>query len=181
MYKIEPMLPSDIFSLDSINLDEMSESFPVSYYLYYLVNHSEDCVVVCSTSTYESSFVSSKNVHGYMMGKLEEKDGGICAHVSAVTVAPGYRKSNFGRLCMDILEKNGNFFGAHFADLYVREANVPAIRFYERLGYIVYRKILGYYSEVLDNALDMRKSLDADPDCKYMARGADISASDMET
>lgn len=33
-----------------------------------------------------------------------------------------------------------------FVDLYVRSSNTVAIRMYEKLGYIIYRRVLGYYS-----------------------------------
>lgn len=180
MYKIEPMLPSDILSLDLVNLDSMSESFPASYYLYYLVNHGEDCISVCSPTRYKTSFTYSRDVYGYMIGKLEEKDDVICAHISAVTIAPGHRRNSFGRMCMEIMERNGDLHGAHFADLYVRESNAAAIKFYRRLGYIVYRKVLKYYVDLEEDALDMRKSLRLDSPGRYMAGGVDISASDLE-
>jgi len=33
-----------------------------------------------------------------------------------------------------------------FVDLYVRASNAVAIQMYGKLGYIVYRRVLGYYS-----------------------------------
>lgn len=176
MYKIEPMLPSDIFSLDIVNLDRKSESFQLNYYFYYLVNHGEDCVVVSSPFTCETSFVYNRNAYGYMIGKLEEKEGVVSAHISAITVAPGHRRNSFGRLCMNVMEMNGNLYGAYFVDLYVRKDNIPAIRFYKKLGYTVYRKVLGYYVDSGEDALDMRKSLALDEDKRYMVRGVDIPA-----
>lgn len=181
MYKVEPMLPSDVFSLDLVNLDEKSESFPLSYYLYYLINHAEDCVVVSSPLEYETSFTYKRDVHGYMIGKLEEKDNAICAHISAVSVCPSHRRNRFGRLCMRVMERNGDIYNAHFADLYVREGNRTAIEFYRKLGYVVYRKVINYYAEgPRENALDMRKSLKKDKEKAYMARGIDIEASELE-
>ncbi|AFN83411.1 ribosomal-protein-alanine acetyltransferase [Encephalitozoon romaleae SJ-2008] len=181
MYKVEPMLPSDIFSLDWVNLDEKSESFPLSYYLYYLVNHGEDCIVIPSLPEYKTSFTYKRNVCAYMIGKLEEKDGFINAHISAVSVAPSYRKNRFGRLCMSVIEKSGDVYNAHFADLYVREGNITAIEFYKKLGYAVYRKVFNYYVDGDgENALDMRKSLKMDRNKVCMARGADIQASELK-
>ncbi|KAG5859255.1 hypothetical protein KMI_08g13960 [Encephalitozoon hellem] len=181
MYKVEPMLPSDVFSLDWVNLDEKSESFPLSYYLYYLVNHAEDCIVIPSEPEYKTSFAYRRNVCAYMIGKLEENGEFINAHISAVSVAPSYRRNRFGKLCMGIMEKNGDIYNAHFADLYVREGNIAAIEFYKKLGYVVYRKVFNYYIEGNEeNALDMRKSLEADKNKACMIRGADIQASELK-
>ncbi|CAD25699.1 N-TERMINAL ACYLTRANSFERASE COMPLEX (ARD) SUBUNIT [Encephalitozoon cuniculi GB-M1] len=180
MYKIEPMLPSDILSLDWINLDETSESFPFSYYLYYLINYSEDCIIIPSLLEYETSFTYKRDIYGYMIGKLEEKDGVISAHASAVSVAPSYRRNRFGKMCMDVMEKSGDVYNAYFADLYVREGNTTAIEFYKKLGYVTYRKVFNYYVDgAEENALDMRKSLKMDKDKVYMARGVDIQASKL--
>jgi N-terminal acetyltransferase B complex catalytic subunit len=171
MYKVEPMMPSDIFALDVVNLDTLTENFTLNYYLYYLLNHSEDCAVV---------FSDGDGICGYLIGKLEEKEGAVCAHLSALSIAPAFRKNGLGMLLMGLLEENGNLFGAHFADLYVRASNGVAVRFYESLGYVVYRRILEYYSGPSEEALDMRKSLDRDKEKKCMRRGEDIHASYLD-
>lgn len=50
---------------------------------------------------------------------------------------------------------------AYFVDLFVRSSNVVAISMYEKLGYSVYRRVLGYYSGEED-AFDMRKAMKRD-------------------
>jgi hypothetical protein len=37
-------------------------------------------------------------------------------------------------------------YNAYFVDLFVRASNRPAITMYEKLGYVVYRRVLKYYS-----------------------------------
>ncbi|XP_066397165.1 uncharacterized protein [Miscanthus floridulus] len=54
---------------------------------------------------------------------------------------------------------------AYFVDLFVRASNMPAIRMYEKLGYVVYRRVLRYYSGEEDG-LDMRKALSQDVEKK---------------
>ena len=49
----------------------------------------------------------------------------------------------------------------------MRVSNTVAIRMYQRLGYTVYRRVLGYYGgggagDASEDALDMRKSLPRD-------------------
>ena len=78
-------------------------------------------------------------------------------------------------------------------DLYVRESNKVAIQMYTKLGYVVYRRVLGYYSEdavtpeedalgrgipldhdsndvahVYLRMIDMRKALSRDPERRSM-------------
>ena len=49
----------------------------------------------------------------------------------------------------------------YFVDLYVRMSNDVAIGMYKKLGYSVYRQVIGYYSGEED-AYDMRKALPRD-------------------
>jgi N-terminal acetyltransferase B complex catalytic subunit len=47
----------------------------------------------------------------------------------------------------------------------VRASNNPAITMYEKLGYVVYRRVLKYYSGEEDG-LDMRKAMPRDVEKK---------------
>ncbi|KAJ1517799.1 N(alpha)-acetyltransferase 20, NatB catalytic subunit [Coelomomyces lativittatus] len=38
------------------------------------------------------------------------------------------------------------FYDAFFVDLFVRESNQVAIQMYQKMGYIIYRCVLDYYS-----------------------------------
>jgi len=88
-------------------------------------------------------------------------------HVSAVTVAPQFRRQGLARSLMDYLEevtiKRHNGF---FVDLFVRPSNEVAINMYKSLGYIVYRRVLGYYGgggeKGAEDAFDMRKAMPRD-------------------
>lgn len=50
----------------------------------------------------------------------------------------------------------------YFVDLFVRESNQAAIQMYKRMGYSVFRRVLEYYSDPEEHALDMRKALRRD-------------------
>jgi N-terminal acetyltransferase B complex catalytic subunit len=52
---------------------------------------------------------------------------------------------------------------AWFIDLFVREENLHAQKMYDQLGYSVWRRVVGYYSDDAD-AFDMRKPLSRDKD-----------------
>lgn len=162
MYKVFPLLPEDLFSMDITNLDALTESFTLEYYLFYLLNHTEDCFCISTDRRDVFNSMHSKDIHGYVLGKLEEKEN-ICAHLSALSVSPNSRRLGYGRYLMKILEDNGNHYGAWFADLFVRQGNLTALRFYRSLGYEIYRKVLQYYGSPMENAYEMRKSLAMDP------------------
>ncbi|RHZ00002.1 hypothetical protein DYB37_011587, partial [Aphanomyces astaci] len=93
-------------------------------------------------------------------------------HVTAVTVAPEFRRLGLAKNLMDYLENSSWGFmlryDGYFVDLFVRVSNTPAIGMYEKIGYSVYRRVIGYYSGDDDgeDAFDMRKALSRDKDKK---------------
>lgn len=104
---------------------------------------------------------------GYVLGKAEGEDNLWHGHVSAVTVAPEYRRLGLAKTLMDYFENISiHTYDAFFVDLFVRASNHLAIQMYEKFGYVTYRRVLGYYSgygeELPEDALDMRKALPRD-------------------
>lgn len=67
-------------------------------------------------------------------------------HVSAITVAPSYRRLSLARSMMNLFESASDRQGCKFVDLYVRISNDLAIGMYESFGYSVFRRVLNYYS-----------------------------------
>ena len=79
------------------------------------------------------------------MGKAEGSSWH--GHVTALTVAPNYRRLGLAKTLMDELERvTDTLYKGYFVDLYVRVSNEIAIGMYERLGYSVYRRVVDYYS-----------------------------------
>ncbi|MCO5604525.1 hypothetical protein L7F22_058692 [Adiantum nelumboides] len=100
------------------------------------------------------------------MGKVEGQGESWHGHVTAVTVAPEYRRQQLAKKLMNLLETvSEKTYNAFFVDLFVRASNAPAIKMYEKLGYTIYRRVLRYYSGEED-AYDMRKALPRDVDKK---------------
>ena len=58
-------------------------------------------------------------------------------------------------------EISEDLYNGYFVDLFVRVSNKLAQLMYENIGYIVFRRVLGYYSGDED-AFDMRKALKRD-------------------
>lgn len=118
------------------------------------------------------------------MGKLETQPSQMSnsphytpwhGHITVLTVAPQYRRMGFARLLCESLERASNQKDAWFVDLYVRASNKIAVEMYKRMGYSVYRRVVGYYnddptgqSEGGEDAFDMRKPLDRDGEKKWI-------------
>eukprot|EP00850_Spirogloea_muscicola_P013703 SM000094S24720 [mRNA] locus=s94:398934:400623:+ [translate_table: standard] len=120
-------------------------------------------------------------VMGYIMGKVEGAGEGWHGHVTAVTVAPEFRRQQLARKLMAILEEiTEKTYSAYFVDLFVRVSNVKAIEMYKKFGYTVYRRVLNYYSGEED-AFDMRKAMARDRDKKSMVPlGRAITPDELE-
>nr|VWO97692.1 Palmitoyltransferase PFA3 (EC (Protein fatty acyltransferase 3) [Ganoderma boninense] len=127
---------------------------------------------------------------GYVIGKAEGRGPELHGHVTALTVAPEYRRLGLSRKFMAWLEmvSDENYHGC-FVDLYVRCVNFAAIGMYEGLGYSVYRRVREYYSNLglgfgvrdEEDGFDMRKPLPRDPMRRSVrANGRDIVVSASE-
>lgn len=137
----------------------------MSFYVSYMAQWPESFRVAkspLSPSSKEDGSVAP--IMGYVLGKAEGEGRLWHGHVSAVTVAPEYRRLQLAKTLMGDFERLSETKRNYFVDLFVRESNHLAIGMYEKFGYRTFRKVIGYYSaELPENALDMRKSLSRDP------------------
>ena len=157
MTTVRPFTCDDLFTYNDVNTDVFTETFNLNFYLTYLAQWPE---------YFSAAESPSGAVAGYVMGKAEGTQELWHGHVTAVTVAPEYRRLGLARLLMDYLESvSEHVYDGYFVDLFVRVSNVLAINMYKRLGYSVYRQVLGYYSGEED-AYDMRKALSRDVEKK---------------
>mmetsp|Transcript_17084 Transcript_17084/g.32315 ORF Transcript_17084/g.32315 Transcript_17084/m.32315 type:complete len:193 (+) Transcript_17084:374-952(+) len=172
MTTIRPFEMSDLFKFNNINLDHLTETFNMPFYLTYLSTWPEAFTVAQAPDS---------SLMGYMLAKAEGVGTLWHGHVSAVTVAPTYRRLGLARVLMDDLERfSEQVYNAYFVDLFVRASNKLAIEMYEKFGYVKYRRVLGYYSgggggeehdddvdddlnaDGSEDAWDMRKALKRD-------------------
>lgn len=85
-----------------------------------------------------------------VIGKAEGQGVEWHGHVTAITVAPEYRRLSLGRKMMNLLELVSDAtYRGFFVDLYVRCNNQIAIGMYEGLGYSVYRRVREYYGSIV--------------------------------
>lgn len=84
-----------------------------------------------------------------MLGKAEGSNAEWHGHVTALTVAPEYRRLSLARRMMALLEMvSDEIYKGFFVDLFVRCTNTVAIDMYEGLGYSVYRRVREYYGSL---------------------------------
>lgn len=84
-----------------------------------------------------------------VIGKAEGMGPEWHGHVTALTVAPEYRRLSLASKMMNLLEHvSDSSYRGYFVDLYVRCTNVVAIGMYEGLGYSVYRRVREYYGSL---------------------------------
>lgn len=159
MTTIRPFTCDDLFRFNNVNLDPLTETYGLPFYMQYLAHWPEYFQIAES---------ASGQIMGYIMAKAEGSQSGEMwhGHVTALTVAPEYRRLGLAAKLMNILEDISEQKRCFFVDLFVRVSNKVAVSMYHRLGYTVYRRVLDYYSgDILDeDAFDMRKALSRDVD-----------------
>ncbi len=74
-------------------------------------------------------------------------------HINNVAVLPPYRGRGVGALLLTHVMTEAARAGARRATLEVRASNTPALRLYERLGFVVEGRRRGYYTNPAEDAL----------------------------
>jgi N-terminal acetyltransferase B complex catalytic subunit len=173
MSLITPFEITDLLYCNPINLDPLTENFNLSFYLEYLTQWPS--LFFKSIELYQG-FDQTYEISGYMMGKTEGKlsKKEWHTHITAVTVQDQYRRLGLASdLCFQLEKLTAvKPYETWFIDLFVKVTNVLARKMYEKLGYSVFRRVIGYYGRDVPtdvnsvddeiDAFDMRKSLPAD-------------------
>ncbi|KAH8726787.1 acyl-CoA N-acyltransferase [Phaeosphaeriaceae sp. PMI808] len=173
MASIRLMRPNDLLRISTTNLDHLTETYNIGFYMDYLTKWPELCQVI--------EGIDGK-IEGYILGKLESSPydppgtyspttTGVQypnylpwhGHITALTVAPGARRLGHATALSNALEVSSEAANAWFVDLFVRASNEIAKELYRKMGYSVYRRVLKYYNDDED-AFDMRKPLSRDKD-----------------
>jgi len=181
---LRPFTIDDLFRFNNVNLDPLTETYGLTFYLQYLAHWPEYFTVAENPSG---------EIMGYIMGKAEGNGDldrpantpGLPwhGHVTALTVAPEFRRLGLAGKLMGLLEEVSESKNCFFIDLFVRVSNEVAVTMYRKLGYEVYRTVLDYYSgqDCDENAFDMRKALSPDKDKRSMVPlTAPIRPDDLE-
>ncbi|AGO11809.1 AaceriADR038Cp [[Ashbya] aceris (nom. inval.)] len=168
MTSVKPFEATDLFKLNVINLDPFTENFPIEFYLEYLILWPSLFFKTVETT----SCTARDEISGYMMAKTEGKGPDWHAHITAVTVSPSFRRIALASMLCNVLETTTDFkpHEVNFIDLFVKCNNALAIRLYEKLGYSVYRRVVGYYNTAEEYRLHSLKVLREDKDAFDMRK-----------
>ncbi|KDN52138.1 putative N-acetyltransferase 5 [Tilletiaria anomala UBC 951] len=165
MSRLRPFRAKDLFQFNNVNLDNWTETYSISFYLNYISQWPDLCF---------TQIAASGRTMGYVMGKGEGRDDKKTrvkerhGHVTAITVAPEYRRLGLADGMMKLLEDiSASVYQAYFVDLFVRPSNKTAVGMYEKLGYSVYRRVTEYYhggglNGKDEDGYDMRKAMPRD-------------------
>ncbi|GAB7344045.1 hypothetical protein MBLNU457_1964t1 [Dothideomycetes sp. NU457] len=175
MSSLRPMGPMDLLKFNQCNLDHLTETYNINFYLEYFTKWPQLCLVLEDRHG---------QIEGYILGKLESSPYNPAphipyspshpiyandypnylpwhAHITCLTVSPSARRLGHATRLSSALEAVGEKENCWFVDLFVREGNTAAIELYKGMGYSVYRRVVGYYGDGED-AFDMRKRLGRD-------------------
>ena len=83
-----PFKCSDLFAYNDVNVDALTETYGLAFYLQYLGTWPE---------YFSAATTADGQIMGYVMGKCEGEGELWHGHVSAVTVAPGYRRQGLAK------------------------------------------------------------------------------------
>lgn len=184
MTSVKPMQMTDLFETNPVNLDTLTENFNASFYSQYLTEWPS---LFFKSVEISNDFGHKHDISGYMMGKTEGKldRKEWHTHITAVTVNPQYRRLGLASYLCKHLEDatSGEPYKTWFIDLFVKVTNTLARQMYEKLGYSVYRRVIGYYGKEMPtdrnrvddmiDAFDMRKLLPLDTKKETVRRNGD--------
>ncbi|KAJ7087551.1 N-acetyltransferase [Mycena belliarum] len=175
MSVLRPFRAADLFKFNNINLDVWTETYDLAFYLNYLATWPDLCCVQASPGG---------RLMGYILGNAEGANTEWHGHVTALSVAPEYRRLGLARRMTALLERSADAtYRAFFVDLFVRCSNGVAVAMYEGMGYSVWRRLREYYGSLgvgsrgrdEEDAFDMRKPLSKDPGRRSVrANGRDM-------
>ncbi|XP_076011148.1 N-alpha-acetyltransferase 20 isoform X1 [Genypterus blacodes] len=177
MTTLRPFTCDDLFKFNNINLDPLTETYGIPFYLQYLAHWPEYFIVAEAPGGELMGYIADTVtcLTGPLLTVMGKAEGSVAreewhGHVTALSVAPEFRRLGLAAKLMEMLEEISERKGGFFVDLFVRVSNQVAVNMYKRLGYSVYRTVIEYYSasngEPDEDAYDMRKALSRDTEKK---------------
>ncbi|KAF5843361.1 hypothetical protein DUNSADRAFT_17939 [Dunaliella salina] len=168
MTSIRRFTCDDLLTYNNVNLDTLTETYNLPFYLTYLAKWPEYCQVApdyrrqrLANKLMDSLEQVTEKEHSEDGCPMSIKSYGLRVHlvgtVHLAIIIIIISSSSSSSSCCNL----GIFHNGYFVDLFVRKSNDVAVGMYRKLGYVVYREVLGYYSGE-ENAYDMRKAMARD-------------------
>ncbi|KAK0922590.1 N-alpha-acetyltransferase 20 [Friedmanniomyces endolithicus] len=169
-----PMTPMDLLKFNPCNLDHLTETYNIGFYLDYFTKWPNLCKVIENENGQIEAYILGKVEASPFPAPIDPYDPSLKiyqkkfsnylpwhAHITCLTVAPSARRLGHATKLSEALEQVGDEQDAWFVDLFVRVENEAAIKLYEKMGYSIFRRISDHYNDGSD-AFDMRKPLKRD-------------------
>ncbi|SCU80116.1 LADA_0B05138g1_1 [Lachancea dasiensis] len=175
MTTIQPFEATDLLQLNNVNLDILTENFPLEFYMEYLILWPE--LFFASHEVTKTKANGHTEISGYMMAKTEGKGADWHSHITAVTIAPEFRRISLASGLCNTLETitDNKPHNVNFIDLFVKCNNTLALKLYEKLGYSVFRRVVGYYNSSQDKYPSNLNKVHDDKDAFDMRKGMERS------
>lgn len=153
MTSLREMRFDDLFKINSLAFDSLTEMYSLTFFVKHLLEFPELSQIAIAPG-------SEGRRMGYIFGVYHlTKNNEIYGHVAALTVSPEYRRIGVATTLMDFFDRILDFKGANYVDLYMRVSNKAAYDLYCSLGYALRRTVQDYYPDQPnpEDAYEMRK------------------------
>ena len=140
LFTIRPMQREDLAMVSSLDKLSFTEPWPKNTFAYELTTSYSICQVAVDLSG---------NVLGAIVVWLVVDE----AHVATIAVHPDHRHKGIGAALLANALIIAAHRGALTSLLEVRVSNLPALKLYERFGYLVDGVRKNYYQDNLEDAL----------------------------
>lgn len=145
-YEIEEIKMEYLPKVIEINEKVLPENYPFYFYELLYKNYPKS-FLIAKIEEKIVGYVMCRVEHSFRMGVFLPHFSKI-GHVVSIGILPEYRRLGIGT---SLMEKAMDALKTHyFCDyiyLEVRVSNIPAIKFYEKLGFKINRVIKGYYKD----------------------------------
>jgi N-terminal acetyltransferase B complex catalytic subunit len=127
MSELRRFRAEDLFRFNPINLDHLTETYNLQFYLSYMATWPDLFLVQHAPSLHTPSSLAAQTkalsldsrppqegrMMGYLMGKLEGRGTDWHSHVTAITVSPEYRRLGLAKGMMDGFEQSSDLYVPH--------------------------------------------------------------------
>ena len=157
-YQLRPFEEEDLVEVVEVNRICLPENYPPYFFLDIHTNYPKT-FLVAEVENRLAGYVLCRIELG--ASELNKSKVAKKGHVVSIAVLPQYRRRGIGKSLMIASMKAMLGYEASESYLEVRVSNQPAINLYEKLGFVIARKIPEYYNDgeaAYVMALDLREN-----------------------
>ncbi|KAH8413547.1 hypothetical protein KR009_012268, partial [Drosophila setifemur] len=153
MTSLREMRFDDLFKLNSLVFDALTEVYSLTFFVRYLLEFPELTQIAIAPGPEGRQM-------GYIFGQYKVRENSdLYGHVAALTVSSEYRRLGMATTLMQFFFRMMELKGASYVNLFMRSSNEAAFDLYRSLGYAHRLTLKDYYPDVPnpEDAYEMRK------------------------